>query len=213
MLISILFMPCLITMNASFFTIKLWAKGCLVLLNLFHNLKIEYIQDTPISQTGNIVASKHQSMLEILGLIEIVPRPIFFMKASLLFVPFLNLYLLRTGQLFVWRGYKNNSHLLEKAKQKLESANIIIFPEGTRSTPGIDSVYKKGVIFLAKIAFKDNPNIKLIPISINTGYFWGRRSVYKKPGIAKIHVLSPLNIKETNIDSLKEIIEIGCKKL
>lgn len=210
-------LPALVSSSATFWIMKYWAKTLLFALALFHNLKLDIKVDQPLKETGQIIACKHQSMLEILGLLATVPRPVFFLKSDLLFVPFVNLFLLRTKQLFVWRGVHNHSMLLKSAPKIIDERNIIIFPEGTRVAPGAPTVYKKGVMVLYKNIIESGRKCDVIPASTNAGMYWGRRSIRKNPGTAKLHLLKPITLQNTdvleNIAKLQKVIEDDVAKL
>lgn len=197
--IVIICVPFLITRRGAFFVMYMWAKGCLFLLNIFWGLKIR-LDGKLQKEYGNLIACKHQSTLEILILSATVERPVFFLKSSLLYIPFLNLFLFRTGQLPVRRWVKNNAHLLEKAKQRLKDSNVIIFPEGTRVSLDESIPYHSGVILLAKQA-----DVEIVPMSTNSGYFWPRRSVVKKPGVATVRVLENFKVTKSLKESLLDL--------
>src|ERR1700722_17179840 len=61
---------------------------------------------------------------------------------------------------------------------------IVIFPEGTRRPPGAKPRYLPGVAFLyAELG------LPCIPIALNSGLFWPRRSVRRNPGTVLVDVL------------------------
>jgi 1-acyl-sn-glycerol-3-phosphate acyltransferase len=64
---------------------------------------------------------------------------------------------------------------------------IIIFPEGTRRSPGADPRYKYGVVHLYA-----EMGVPCVPIALNSGLFWPRRSIRRNPGTIRIEVLDPI---------------------
>lgn len=163
----------------------LWGKHCLLLLRLLTGIKIKYHNFTnnfvPDNLSGQIIASEHQSALEIIALIAIIPNAIFILKKELLSVPFLGRSLKELGMIGIDRKSYNPRWMEEAEIQLKEGKNIIIFPEGTRVQAGKEVAYKNGAFKLAK-----HLNKQIIPVAINTGLFWPRRSIIKKPGTANI---------------------------
>ena len=64
---------------------------------------------------------------------------------------------------------------------------IVIFPEGTRRPPGAKPRYLPGVAFLyAELG------LPCVPIALNSGLFWPRRSLRRYPGTVTVEVLDPI---------------------
>jgi 1-acyl-sn-glycerol-3-phosphate acyltransferase len=66
-----------------------------------------------------------------------------------------------------------------------EARQIIIFPEGTRSPPGVVLPLQPGVAALAS-----RTGLPVIPVVTNSGQCWSRRAFRKRPGTISI-VISP----------------------
>ena len=64
---------------------------------------------------------------------------------------------------------------------------LIIFPEGTRRPVGADPAYKQGLSHLY-VALK----VPCLPVALNTGLFWSRNSLVRRPGTAVIEFLKPI---------------------
>lgn len=159
---------------------RFWAKTCLFWLKAFTGIKVVYLGKIP-KEGGKIVASQHQSVLEIIALMAVLEKPIFILKQSLAYLPIFNVYIKTLGMIAVNRK-KLNKGWLETAKQRLnDKKTLIIFPEGTRVEFNSNAPYRNGVFKVSKEA-----NVKITPVCINTGLFWGRRKWKKKAGVAKI---------------------------
>jgi 1-acyl-sn-glycerol-3-phosphate acyltransferase len=65
--------------------------------------------------------------------------------------------------------------------------SIVIFPEGTRKPPGAPPDYKSGVAALYGAL-----GVPVVPVALNTGLFWPRRSFVKRPGRAVVELLEPI---------------------
>jgi 1-acyl-sn-glycerol-3-phosphate acyltransferase len=67
------------------------------------------------------------------------------------------------------------------------SRQIVIFPEGTRRPPGAEPRYLPGVAYLyAEIG------VPCVPVALNSGLFWPRRSLRRYPGTVLVEVLDPI---------------------
>jgi 1-acyl-sn-glycerol-3-phosphate acyltransferase len=65
--------------------------------------------------------------------------------------------------------------------------SILIYPEGTRTPPGERRPYQPGVA-----ALYGDLGVPVVPVALNSGLFWGRRSFHKKPGVITIEFLPPI---------------------
>jgi 1-acyl-sn-glycerol-3-phosphate acyltransferase len=75
-------------------------------------------------------------------------------------------------------------------RARMETARgreIIIFPEGTRRAPGAEPKYKFGVAFLYT-----ELGVPCVPVALNSGLFWPRRSFRRYPGVVRVEFLPPM---------------------
>ncbi|MGH6936508.1 MAG: lysophospholipid acyltransferase family protein, partial [Methylocella sp.] len=68
-----------------------------------------------------------------------------------------------------------------------EGRQMIIFPEGTRKLVGAPPAYKSGVGYL----YTDSGAV-CVPVALNTGLFWPRRSLSIHQGTVTIAFLEPI---------------------
>jgi len=88
---------------------------------------------------------------------------------------------------------------------------IIIFPEGTRRPPGATPAYRPGVAYLYA-----ETGVSCLPIALNSGLVWGRRSFKRYPGVVRIEVLDPIPPgldKDTFLARLQHDIETAMARL
>src|SRR3546814_3031577 len=60
---------------------------------------------------------------------------------------------------------------------KAEGRPIVIFPEGTRTAAGSSGDYQAGVSALYL-----QLDLPVVPVALNSGLYWPRRTVLKRPG-------------------------------
>jgi len=161
------------------FTSKIWAKGILLAADIICNIKGKIEGKVP-AKGPFIVASKHQSALDIILFIACLDCPKFVLKKSLFWVPFIGMYAYKLGMIFVDRsaGMAAIKSMTRQVKASLEKNNIIIiFPEGTRVQPGIIGRYNSGIYSLYKLEAAP-----IYPVGLLTGKVWPKNSFLKHPG-------------------------------
>ncbi len=167
---------------------RVWARCCTMLLRWIVGLRYEVRGAPP--KGAALVAAKHQSTWETLVLTLILHEPAFIMKRSLLFTPPFGIYLWRAGMIGIDRsaGGKAIRQMLEGARRVLaEGRAVLIFPEGTRRAPGAPPAYHPGVAALYRGAAAP-----VYPAALNSGLFWGRNAMMKRPGVVIVEFLEPI---------------------
>ena len=169
---------------------KAWARSSVWLMRVVCNTRLEVRGLEKIPQGPLIVASKHQSMWETFALMPYFDAPLFIYKRELAWIPFFGWYLMKSGMIGVDRGGGMRS-LMEMARRApTESRSgrpLIIFPEGTRRPVGAEPRYKYGV---AQVYV--DCGVQCLPVALNSGLFWPRRTFMRYPGTLVVEFLEPL---------------------
>jgi 1-acyl-sn-glycerol-3-phosphate acyltransferase len=193
---------------------RFWARTNIWLLRFICGLKVELGGLDRIPPGPLLVASKHQSMWETFALLPLLRDPAYIMKRELMWIPFFGWYTWKAGMIPVDRG-KGSQALAEMnacARRELaHDRQIIIFPEGTRRPPGAEPRYKYGVVHLYA-----ETQVPCLPIALNSGLFWPRRSIRRNPGTIRVEVLEPIPPgldKETFFVRLQQAIEPATARL
>lgn len=134
-----------------------------------------------------IIASKHQSLWDIVVFFAIIKNPALIAKQEVNWIPVLGLYSKKAGTIGVDRGaaMKALRRMVEDARDALgKKRSIIIFPEGTRRAPGAEPDYKPGIAAL--YTRLDTP---CVPVALNSGVFWPRRKFLRNPGTIVLEFL------------------------
>ena len=145
----------------------------------------EHIDERPI-----IYASKHQSAWDTMIFPHILENPIVVLKKELLSIPFYGWYLRKYGSISIDRsgGSKALRAMVQQAREAIDSGRpIVVFPEGTRTAPGEHGKYQSGVAALYR-----ELGVPVVPIALNSGLFWRRRSYIRKPGTIVLRFLPPI---------------------
>jgi 1-acyl-sn-glycerol-3-phosphate acyltransferase len=151
-------------------------------------LRIEVRGPVP---TGEVmVAAKHQSFLDVIAIYHAVPHGKFIMKRELMFAPILGQYALRIGCVPVNRGKRGAAirKMLDDVRSgKQQGGQLIIYPQGTRIAPGVSAPYKAGTG-----ALYAQMGQHCVPVATNIGVFWPKTGITRKPGVAVVDFLPPI---------------------
>jgi 1-acyl-sn-glycerol-3-phosphate acyltransferase len=190
-LIFVLSLPTLVLPRSAVWWMGgLWVRGALLLLRaivgLGHRVRgVEHRVAGPA-----IYAAKHQSAWDTLVFPLLLEQPAYVLKQELIRVPLFGSYLKRCGMIPVDRqgGGSALKQLLRAARAAIaDGRSILIYPEGTRIAPGERRPYHPGVA-----ALYGDLGVPVVPVALNSGLFWGRRSFRKKAGTITIEFLPPI---------------------
>ncbi len=212
---AIIFAPLfLISPNAAQMAGKPWAAISMLLARIFCGIKYEIRGKENILATPAIYASKHQSAWDTIIFLILFPKVAYVLKKELLRLPFWGWYLWRMKMIAIDRsaGASSLKQLIRDSKTALaENRPIVIFPEGTRTKPGVSPDYQAGIT-----AMYSSLNTPIIPVALNSGIYWGKNAFFKKPGKIIIEFLptipAGLPKKEFN-ERLQNEIETATDKL
>jgi 1-acyl-sn-glycerol-3-phosphate acyltransferase len=169
---------------------KRWAKSNLWLLRVVCGVKADFRGMEKIPRGGFILASKHQSIWETFALLPCVDDPTFILKRELMWIPMFGWCLWKARMIPVNRGARGPAlaAMTEQAKREVQNGRqIIIFPEGTRRPAGAEPQYKFGVAHLYA-----EGGVPCVPVALNSGLFWPRRSFRRFPGTVVVQVCDPI---------------------
>lgn len=184
-------------------------------VKLFAGIKFEIRGKENIKSKNVIYACKHESALETYTFTQCVPTTTYILKKELVFMPFFGWAQYFYGMIPVNRkgGALAMKHMLSEVKKRTDLGRpVVIFPEGTRCKPGTTKGYKSGIMFLA-----ENLNLPVVPVAINTGFFWAKNSFLRYPGTVVFEFLPAIDAKGKTKDEfmseLSSAIETKCGEL
>jgi 1-acyl-sn-glycerol-3-phosphate acyltransferase len=137
-----------------------------------------------------LVAAKHQSMFETLKLVVLLSAPAAIVKQELGKIPFWGWVARRYGVIPVDRagGASALRQMVREAHVAVaEGRALVIFPEGTRVRPGEQPPLQPGFAGLYRAL-----GLPVVPVAVDTGRFWIRRSFAKRPGVATFRFGDPI---------------------
>lgn len=160
-----------------------WGRFNLWLLRVVVGTRIEFRGLERIPKGGLLIASKHQSFLETFTLLFLVDDPTFVLKRELQSIPVFGWLTIKAGMIPVRRGGATALGDMNRAArdEAARGRQVIIFPEGTRRAPGAEPAYKNGIGHLYRTL-----GMPCLPVGLNSGIFWPRRSYLRRPGTVVI---------------------------
>jgi 1-acyl-sn-glycerol-3-phosphate acyltransferase len=193
---------------------RLWARGIVLLLAALLELRHEVRGKSPRPEGGAIYAFKHQSAWDTLLLPLLLQDPAIVLKQELLLIPLFGWYLAKTGQIAIDRrgGAAALKRMVRAAGRCIQAGRpLVIFPEGTRTAPGQHRPYLPGVAALyGQLA------LPVVPVALNSGLFWPRRSFLKRPGLMTVEFLPAIEPglpRQAFLDELERRTESACQRL
>ncbi len=193
---------------------RTWGRINLFLLRVVAGIKIEIRGGEKIPAGPILVASKHQSAWETFALIPLFRSPVFIVKRELEWIPIFGWLMIKGRMVPVDRSAGSQAliRMTERARVELaDDRQIIIFPEGTRRPAGAEPRYKYGVAHLYAAT-----SVPCLPIALNSGLFWPRRSILRHPGTVVVEILDPIQPgldKDEFFERLKDGIETATARL
>jgi 1-acyl-sn-glycerol-3-phosphate acyltransferase len=169
---------------------RVWARGVLFgsrsLLSIGH---VEIGRDK-LPATPCLVVANHQSTWETIAFLVLLQDVAIVTKQELLDVPIFGWFLRHSPMIIIDRdsGSKAIRKMVDEGRAALEQGRpVLIFPEGTRSSPLAPVEFKRGVELLyAKL---DRP---IVPVALNSGHFWGAGKALKRTGTITVSYLDPI---------------------
>lgn len=211
--IALVFAPwALFSRKGAHMAVKAFSGWVIFSLRVLCGLRCEVRGTPPAGEV--VIASKHQSFLDIILLCNSLPAPKFIMKRELIYTPFLGQYALRIGCVPVNRGKRGAAVTRMKADVAAGGrapGQLVIYPQGTRVAPGAHLPYKIGTALLY-----GQLGQPCHPVAANVGLFWPKRGILRKPGLAVIEFLPPIapGLKLHDfMEQLEEAVETHSNRL
>lgn len=173
-----------------FRAMTVWAAVMMVLLRAICGIRMEIRGREHIPTGAALVASKHQCMFDTMGPLTVFRDPAYVMKKELLRIPFYGWFCVAAGMIELDRQGGANAlrKLIADARDRLKSPRqVVIFPEGTRTPPGVKAVYQPGVAGLYR-----ELGLPCTPVATNSGAHWPPHGFLRKPGVIVYEFLEPI---------------------
>ena len=170
--------------------LSIHARFSLWLLKIIAGTRLEIRGLEKLPPAPCLIAAKHQSAWDTFALIPLFRDPALIMKAELGLIPFYGWFCYKFQHILIRRDRAAAAlkQLTRDARQRADNGrDILIFPEGTRKRPGAAPDYKAGIV-----ALYEELNLPCVPVALNSGLFWPRRSIFRYPGTIVVEILEAI---------------------
>jgi 1-acyl-sn-glycerol-3-phosphate acyltransferase len=184
----------------------MWARCLVVSVRIVCGIRLDVRGPEHIPRGAALIASRHQSAFDTFVWLTLLPRCCYVFKQELRRIPLFGPLIGAAGMIAVDRGGGAAAirALLHEADRAVrEQRQIVIFPEGTRSEPGSRVVLQSGIAAMAS-----RTGLPVIPVSTDSGLYWGRRAFRKRAGTVRI-VIGPPIPAQTEREALMRALEDG----
>nr|WP_321249287.1 lysophospholipid acyltransferase family protein [uncultured Ruegeria sp.] len=213
LILGIVFAPyALLTKRGALQACKTYARSTIWLARWMVGIRCEVRGSPPHDEV--VIGAKHQSFLDIIMIFSAIPHGKFIMKRELLWTPIIGMYARRLGCIPVNRGKRGAAvakMVKDVAKEFTEPGQLVIYPQGTRVAPGVQKPYKVGTAVLY-----EGLGFPCVPVATNAGVFWPRSGIMRKPGLAIVDFLDPIEpgvARDEFLDRLEQEIETRSNSL
>lgn len=179
--IGLIFLPSLLLpRQIAMIGVRTWARLARWGMRVICGAETEFRNQDSLTKEPVLVACKHQSTIDTLMPFLYLKDPCIVLKKELLWYPFFGWYALKIGMIPIDRSgsMKALKTMTKQAKAVVdEGRSLLIFPEGTRYSPGEKAEYKTGIALLYK-----ELGVDCLPVALNTGICWPPKGVPRYPG-------------------------------
>ncbi len=170
--------------------LRLHGQICTWLLKVICGTRLEVRGTDNIPDGPCLVVAKHQSAWDTFALIPLFRDPAIVLKDELKWIPVYGWFCVKFEHVLVKRDRAAVAlkQMVGDAKERVEAGRqVLIFPEGTRKAPGDEPDYKPGYV-----ALYEGLGVPCVPLALNSGLFWPRRSFLRYPGTIVVELLPAL---------------------
>ena len=171
--------------------VNLWTGFAMWLLQRLNGVRIQVEGRENLPAGAFVVLANHQSSFETFYMQLLIRPQATVLKRELLWLPFFGwaLALLKPIKINRSKGNAALKSVLQQGKQRLsDGIPVVIYPEGTRQTPGTLGKFNHGGAMLACQA-----GVPVVAISHNSGDCWPARSWLRLPGTITLRISPPIS--------------------
>ena len=199
-----------------------WAMAVLAMHGRTSVALLRWICGTGIEVRGRenipkgacLIVAKHQSAWDTIALIPLFRDPAVVLKDELKWIPLYGWFCLKFEHILVRRDKASvalKALIRDAGNRTAQGRQVLIFPEGTRTAPGAAPGYKPGYVALYEAL-----GVPAVPLALNSGLYWPRRSLWRYPGTIIVELLPaipPGTARKEFRGRLETALEQACARL
>jgi 1-acyl-sn-glycerol-3-phosphate acyltransferase len=150
-----------------------------------------------------VILSKHQSAWETMAFQLIFPPQVLVLKRELLWIPFFGWGLALMSPIAInrSRGMRALRTIARRGRERLAQGFwVVVFPEGTRVSPGAQREYHPGGAWLASAS-----GAPVVPVAHNAGLLWPRNAFLKRPGTVTVRIGPPIEAADLDPKTINDL--------
>ncbi len=170
---------------------RTWARFLLAMLKILCRLDYTVEGRERLPKEPFISMWKHSSTWETIAQMLVVPPAAWIVKREVVWIPIVGWAVATFRPIAIDRtaGGSAVKQVVAQGRERFaEGLGVLIYPEGTRVAPGETRKYGLSGALLASQTGR-----LVVPIAHNSGYFWRRRGLLKRPGTIRLVIGPPID--------------------
>jgi 1-acyl-sn-glycerol-3-phosphate acyltransferase len=198
----------------AWFVPKFWARSSLWLYEKLTGTGHDISGLENLPEGSFILAPKHQSFWDTFAFLPFLRDPLYILKRELTWIPFFGWYIIKMRLIPVNRGSRSRALkkvVVDTKREMAHDRQLIIYPEGTRRSPGDEPAYKYGIVEIYS-----QLGLPVVPVAHVAGLYWPRRKFLRYPGTIKARFLPAIPAGLEREEFMRRLVgetEAGCDAL
>lgn len=170
---------------------RIWARFLLAMLKILCRLDYTVEGRERLPKEPFISMWKHSSTWETIAQMLVVPPAAWIVKREVVWIPIVGWAVATFRPIAIDRSAGGSAvkQVVAQGRERFaEGLGVLIYPEGTRVAPGETRKYGLSGALLASQTGR-----LVVPIAHNSGYFWRRRGLLKRPGTIRLVIGPPID--------------------
>ncbi|GLS28201.1 lysophospholipid acyltransferase family protein [Marinibactrum halimedae] len=185
--------------------IIVWNRFIVLCFRWVCGVRLKVVGQLPTLDQPYVILANHQSSWETFYLQSLFFPMSTILKQELLKIPFFGWGLAQLKPIAIDRS--NPMKALKQVKREgmatiNQGRSLLVFPQGTRVSPGETGTYARSGADIAIGA-----NAPIIPIAHNAGSCWVNKSFIKRPGTITVHIGEPLQVDGKSSKEVMAIVQ------
>jgi 1-acyl-sn-glycerol-3-phosphate acyltransferase len=184
------------------FIIGFWTRAALWWLGVTCGIRGVVEGREHIPREACVVLANHESTWETLFLQSLFAPQATVVKRELLWIPFFGWAFATTRPIAIDRSNPRQAlrRFIQSGRERLDAGIwVVLFPEGTRTDPGVVERFQAGGAALAAAA-----GAPVLVVAHDAGRYWPAHRLQKRPGTVRVRIAAPIDCHDQSTKSINE---------